>query len=467
MHIMLAFLLLLTSGFIHAQANNGQDTMPRKTITPHGKPVGPSVERRIGKDGGGLSSHDGRVELLFPNGALAKNTTIHIQAVKNNLPNGHGFAYQLEPSGLSFRQPVQIIFHYDPDDSPDSAQLLLGIGMQDESGQWYGLTKFNLDTVAKTISGDIRHFSTWSTFDKLRLHPEPEDRKRVKVNKTLVLRITGVTNDPPPADNADELMPLDNWHAPTSGIWRVNGVIGGNGIVGKTVTGRENEISMSSNVYTAPATVPDQNPVSISLDLVGASLYLKGLGKVTNLRLVTNILVFDNAYEVSMITSLNGMAGSEFGRVIYSDTGSLVVSLNGKKSKVIEKVNRNTDAQLDYNGKCTITKLKAGSGNIHIVGTPVVRVSAPSSPASLPQVEIIFQRTPMVLTLLQATCPSPKGPTTMNNAAGIAMMSAMAPAYPMYIKFIAKDGEQVIEERGTPGGDIYLKVTVRQLKDDQ
>ena len=39
--------------------------------------------------------------------------------------------------------------------------------MQDDKGQWYGLKKFTLDTVAKTISGNINHFSTWVSFDYL------------------------------------------------------------------------------------------------------------------------------------------------------------------------------------------------------------------------------------------------------------------------------------------------------------
>ena len=41
--------------------------------------------------------------------------------------------------------------------------------MQDDKGQWYGLNKFTLDTVAKTISGNINHFSVWATYDKLKL----------------------------------------------------------------------------------------------------------------------------------------------------------------------------------------------------------------------------------------------------------------------------------------------------------
>ena len=40
--------------------------------------------------------------------------------------------------------------------------------MQDDKGQWYGLKEFTLDTVVKTITGNINHFSVWATYDKLK-----------------------------------------------------------------------------------------------------------------------------------------------------------------------------------------------------------------------------------------------------------------------------------------------------------
>src|SRR4051812_25330174 len=129
-----------------------QDTV---AVTKPGKADGPIAEGKFSKDGGSLVSADGKLELKIPEGALSKKTTISIQPVTNVAPNGNGEAYRLEPSGIKFEKPLQIIFHYDEDESKDSAQLMMGICMQDNTGQWYGLKKFTLDTLAKTISGNI------------------------------------------------------------------------------------------------------------------------------------------------------------------------------------------------------------------------------------------------------------------------------------------------------------------------
>ncbi len=82
----------------------------------------------------------------------------------------------------------------DEEEIKDSTQLLLGIAMQDESGQWFGLKEFSIDTIAKTISGNINHFSTWAAFEKLKLvtlYPI----KRLKVKHNVPLAISGVDAD--------------------------------------------------------------------------------------------------------------------------------------------------------------------------------------------------------------------------------------------------------------------------------
>ena len=75
----------------------------------------------MNKDGGTLVSRDGTVELIIPAGALSKKTNMSIQPITNLMPNGNGLAYSLEPSGIQFQKPVQLVFHYDPEESEDSA----------------------------------------------------------------------------------------------------------------------------------------------------------------------------------------------------------------------------------------------------------------------------------------------------------------------------------------------------------
>ena len=469
----IVLILLFISATGSAQDNSAEDTVARPAISEIGKSDGKRTEIKINKEEGSLKSSDGMVELIIPAGAVAKKTVISIQPIKNLMPNGHDKAYRLEPSGIRFQKPVQLIFHYDEEEIKDSMQLLLGIAMQDDKGQWYSLNKFTLDTVAKTISGNINHFSVWATFSALNLI---SDKKRVKVNSTAFLFILGVSRSEKEA-GGDELSMLDQWKAPVKGVWRVNNIIKGDAKVGILYSGVRDETTFTNvaiNNYTAPAKLPDQNPVAVSVDLSGASVMLKiNSRSVTfkKLRLVTNILIYDVAFEVEMISeALDQGVGTNIGAVIYRDTGSLVVSLNGREARIIERVNRNISSSLVYSGGCCrdYRIVKSGTGNIHIAGTPVIKVAPPSAPGKSAIVEIIFSRVPSIFPLFQVTCqcPGERSPTTSTNGKGVAMMAAIMPAFPQFIKFEAKEGEQTILEHGKRGTELYAKFTVKQLKED-
>jgi hypothetical protein len=47
------------------------------------------------------------------------------------------------------------------------------------------------------------------------------------------------------------------------------------------------------------------------------------------------------------------------------------------------------------------------------------------------------------------------------------MMAGILPAFPQYIKFEAKEGEQTILVHGQPGGQLYARFTVKQIKEDE
>jgi hypothetical protein len=454
------FLFLFIALNAVAQTDAAEDTSAQPAISAVGKPDGKLKEITIGKEGGSISSSDGKAVLIIPAGAVSKKTNFSIQPITNLMPNGNGAAYRLEPSGIQFQKPVQLIFNYDEDEAKDTMQLLMGIAMQDDKGQWFGLKKFTVDTVAKTLSGDINHFSDWSKFDAIKIRP---DQKRLKVKKTLYLYIEGVTPSPEQG-NDDELVPLTR--IPKKAVWRVNNILKGNTTVGTLILDVATDAE-SINMYRAPAEVPNQNPVAVSVKLEGLSIKFNGIN-FNNLRLVSNILIYDNAYEVKMITSINGTAGTELGKVTYKDTGSFVVSVKGKDTKIIEKVNKNTPDKLDYEGKCEIKQLKPGSGNIHIIGAKSIKVIPPSTPDGNAWIEIEFIQAPTIFPLLQFRCP-PVGKgewTTDNNKVGNAMM-VMMPAFPQHIKFEAKEEEQTVLLIGKEGREMYVKYTVKQIKEEE
>jgi hypothetical protein len=456
----IVFTLFLISITASAQNKVDEDTTARLAISEAGKPDGKKVEMKMTRDGGTLVSSDGNLQLIIPPGALSKKTSISIQPITNKFSNGNGQAYRLEPSGIHFLKPAQLIFNYTTEESEDSMQLQMGIAMQDNTGQWYGLRKFTLDTVAKTISGHISHFSDWSKFDALKITPSTA---RLKVGKDLLLTISGI--EPSPKDEGDgELVKLER--KPKKTIWSVNNIKGGNRTVGLL---NMKDGFTSNNFYSAPRDVPDQNPVAVTVRLEGLNWNFNGT-RFNTLRLISNILIYDNAYEVTMIHRVGGNAGSALGKATYIDNGSFVVSVNGKETKIIEKINKNTTAEFGYGGgDCIVTPMRPGSGSIHIAGVQSIKVTPPASPSiGNPWIEIVFKRTPSILPLLKIDCPprGGKGNRTVSTTAQGAAAYATIAAFPHQIKFEAKDGEQTILEIGKEGDDIYAKFTVKPLEDD-
>lgn len=449
---------------LSANAQNGtEDTSSGPVISAVGKPNGTKSEIQINKDGGSLKSTDGMVELIIPAGAISKKTDISIQPITNLMTNGNGKAYRLEPSGIKFQKAMQLTFHYDEEEFKDSMQLLMGIAMQDDKGQWLSLKNFKLDTAAKTISGNITHFSDWSNFMKIKLYPT---NARLKIKKQITLTIDLIASeddDLMDLNSNEELSPLKKQTKKTfTTTWKANGIINGNSTIGKIDVGSE-----KTATYQAPAIVPNQNPVAVTADLKGLSYTSKVNGtSITfkELKLVSNILVYDNAYEVTMISKMECAAGSELGMGSFVDSGSFVVLVDGKNTRVVEKLNKNASANLDYAGKCEIKTLKAEYGDIHIKGVRNIRLIPGQSENEPPSVEIIFVHTPTKPPLLQITCPPiGKGrPTSMTTAQANAI-AAMIPAFPQTIKFVAKEEEQVQEING---GCIYYKASIKQIKEN-
>jgi hypothetical protein len=465
----LAFLFLLIAINATAQTEAAEDTTAKPAITGFGKDDGAKTELKIGKEGGTLSSSDGKIKLIIPEGAVTKKINFSIQPVTNLMPNGNGAAYRLEPSGIQFQKPVQIFFNYDAEEIKDSMQFLLGIAMQDEKGQWYNLNKTELDTVAKNISGNINHFSTWASFEQLSLIVP----KRLKVKKQAYLLIRGVSSKDESSE--DEVAPLTQWKTPVKTVWLANGIVKGDSKTGTLQYGERhinNFKNIDMNTYTAPDKLPVQNPVAISVVLTGASVTYKiGKSRIKSLYLFLSeeVLIYDNAYEVTMINSFKEPGGENnyYGTIIYKDTGSFVVSVAGKEAKVIEKKNKNTQSEVGYKGQCKTVVLQPGAGFIHILGVNGTRVIPPATADGNASVEIFFKRAPVIFPLLQYTCPHLDGKGTFTETPQKPRaLAAMLPAFPINVKFELKDEEQTILELGKEGDGVFVKFTVKKLKDD-
>ena len=451
--------VVLLFGAVNATAQNitVADTVIRFGITEKGKPDGLKAEVKIGKEGGIIQSSDGKVELIFPEGAVTKKTTVSIQPVTNLAPNSNGKAYQMEPSGINFQQPVQIIFHYRDKDTEGSVPDLIGIAMQDDKGRWSSLDKVALDTVFKTIRATISHFSFYVNYLKAKINPSSA---RVKVNSSLRLQITKIINT---EDGNDEIAGLGGDGSDARVLWSVNEIPHGNNVIGL--------ISASQNysaIFKAPAQVPDQNPVAVS---VQNQVRIKGVNHT--FRLVSNILIYGDAWEVKMVASIKGGSPQAWGGyVTYNDDGSFIVSLE-KKNPVVKGIN-NTLEQIINNCSKSILNPTTCTGILHVAGTKAIKVTPANPPGQpYPIVEIWFTPYPIELTRYQFTCPPPPGYMHGSSIGKLDLASGGAtmlmffgqPAIPSYLRFAAKDGEQVLMEKGEIGSDIYYKIWVTKLNE--
>jgi hypothetical protein len=452
----IAFIFLFAS--IASQAQN--EITP--AITALGKPDGEKTEMKIDKEGGSFTSSDGKVRLIIPEGAVSKKTTFSIQPTTNLAPNGNGKAYQMEPSGINFQKPLQIIFKYSNDDTEGNSPELLGIAMQDDKGLWSSLNKTVTDSVARTLTSDIRHFSSYVNFSRAKIDPSSA---RVKVNGSLRLKIIQIA---PPSEDDDLLSPLSVIEATTTVLWHVNEIPRGNSAVGL--------ISASQNysaIYQAPAQIPEQNPVAVTVQTVNTG-FSKKYGPT---KLVSNITIYDDAYEVKMEAVLMGGSPAAWGGVAtYIDDGSFIVSLEKNKPAVINIKNHLEKITYSTCPNRVITNPNTCTGILHVKGTRQIKVT-PANPPNLPYplVEIWFAQYPTELTRFTFDCPPPpsakgrsKGKVDLTTSAPgqpppLLMFFGM-PALPTYIKFIAKEEEQILIEKGSPGSEIYYKFSVQKVK---
>lgn len=432
------------------------DTIIKFGITEKGKSDGEISETKIGKEGGSIQSSDGKVELIFPSGAITKKTSISIQPITNFAPNGGNHAYRMEPSGIIFQQPVQLIFHYKEEDTEGSLASLMDIAMQDDKGFWSPLKKVGLDTVSKTITASILHFSSYVNYTWSKLYPSSA---RVKVNGSLRLQIRTLT---PLDDNDDEVTTLGGVETPPAESWSVNSILRGNSKVGFISASQNN-----SAIYQAPASTPQQNPVAVSVEHIYKSKSLNP--KI--FRLVSNITIYDDAYEVKMIAAIVGGSPAAWGGVVtYRDEGSFVVSLQKDKPEVINI--KNQMEVMTNNCSKIILNPNSNTGLLHVSGPRQIKIT-PADPPSQPYaiVEIWFVPHPIELTQFRYTCPPPPGvKETVSGSIDLSKMVMMMfmgkPAIPQYLKFIAKDEEQIIVESPKGVKEIYYKIWVKKIKED-
>jgi hypothetical protein len=429
-------------------------------VTPHiataiGKPNGEKVSVKMNKDGGTIKSIDGRVELIFPEGAISSKTNISIQPITNNAPGGVGNGYEFEPSGTIFKTAVQLIFHYTKEELDGTLAGFKNMATQHKDGKWYKLKNILVDTTAKTITSSIKHFSSYVSFDEIKISPA---QVKVKVGKSIYPIVTynsipddGIddlaplpTANPSPATGEEDLAPLPTPQKKFPSLkWFVNGVPNGN-----SITGTIKILDSRYAKYTAPAIVPDANPVAVTAELKGMTFKDNVTGtNFKDLTLVSNVTVYDKAYQITVIGIWKDIPketlGDNYykkmgiGEEIITDTSSFILHLNGNKSNVTNIQNMFKYIIINR-GKCTCTLLNEAiaTGAIQIDGIESITV-IPSDPPKQPsrRITIKFKKPKIVMPDVVMECKGAR----INNSMARDAMAGFNMGFPTNISFMENE----------------------------
>ena len=367
--------------------NNNQDTIKPQS-TPIGTPFGSPTSKIIGASGGTIVSGDGSVELDIPAGALTGDTTISIQPITNNCPNGTSIAYRFTPNGLKFSQSPTLKFHYPDSVLNGTISALMGITFQDSSGHWLIANKSTNDTIAHTIEASIQHFTDYSETTLIRIETEKE---ALKPNEYGNLYINFIAPD-------DSYVSEYGWtqlvilyvHYTASQqlnmppiIWEVNDITNGNSQYG-TITG-DADVSNLKALYNAPATVPSKNnPVTIKATLNKLPAIFNGKEYFTyngqsydKFILYTHIRIYDGGYHVEL--TYEEESDNESGTFWdITDTSTFDVLQSGGTASGAIAFIKNEDATLTYVSNdgttCTVHPMPA-SGPLHVLDSGIVLVN--------------------------------------------------------------------------------------------
>jgi hypothetical protein len=272
----LLFSLLLTS-VIHAQKE-----------PLFGKPDGTPASKEMGAAGGQITSADGKVELIFPAGALAKTTLISIQPVANLDVQGSGKGYRFEPSGIEFKKQVQMIFHYTDEQAEVCPPDAMAFASQDHEGRRSYFEYDDIDTVSKSIKCFIQHFSEYSLYNQMMLRA---DTYMLSADDTTIVEIVDTSRISTEGINIGDFEYASIRRRDAS-HWYVNDKENGDKYFGtidpvRVPIGKHDATNAN---YVAPHYLPAKNPVTIKLVL---SYYSKKLGRKVRNPFSIRITVFD------------------------------------------------------------------------------------------------------------------------------------------------------------------------------
>lgn len=163
----------------------GQNTLTKTATDAAGNNASASVNvylylgQTIGPSGGEVSSSDGKVKIIIPQGALSENKQIKLlsvttESLENAAPAGNSLLSVVEckPYGLTFNRPISIIYTLSQAEIPGTP---VELGLYDSSRNRViptGQTSI-VPADGYTLTFTIAHFSTYAALKNLTSQQEP------------------------------------------------------------------------------------------------------------------------------------------------------------------------------------------------------------------------------------------------------------------------------------------------------
>ncbi len=138
--------------------------------------IGKKTTKIIGPEGGEIKSANGKIALKFPAGAVAKKTEISIEEIEGFSATSNGNAFQLLPEGIEFIEPVTLILKYTDEEIEGSKEDDLFITTRGKSNELLISLLTEVDTIANTITTEIKHFSKWGLASSIKADLIPNER---------------------------------------------------------------------------------------------------------------------------------------------------------------------------------------------------------------------------------------------------------------------------------------------------
>ncbi|KPF42522.1 hypothetical protein IP87_16995 [beta proteobacterium AAP121] len=214
---------------------------------------------RIGAAGGRLVAPDYGLAVVVPPGAFTSEQLVSLQPIENKAPGARGPAWRIQPEGVVAQQPITLEWQASANERNGARHLR--IATQGADGIWRSAKAgSDSDGIVRTRT---THFSDWALVAGAQLRPSAAD-VGLQQTQELAVVICGRGDDAAlPGEEVHFACQADGSAVLGTGAWAVNGTVAGNAAVG-TLSG-EDTLGPARRNYRAPAALPAQNPVAVSV----------------------------------------------------------------------------------------------------------------------------------------------------------------------------------------------------------